>query len=498
MKRYTLETIVFIAGAITMIFEIAGSRVLGPFFGTSIFVWTSLIGVIMGSLSLGYWLGGQLSVNKADKIILSWILLLSAFFIFVTAVGHDYILNRIVKYIPGFRLKTVTSAIVLFGPAGVFLGMVLPYTVKLRIFNLKNSGAAVGNLYALSTIGSIGGTFLTGFVLLPSMGFANILFVLPVILLLFSLILFVQDKMLIHTSVPVASLVLIVIFWSKIYSAEKSYIDVDTQYNRVIIYNSTDKATNRPIKMLLINDERSSAMYTDVDSGLVFEVLRYYKLIEHFKPDFEKVLMVGGSGYAFPKYFLRNYPGKSIDVVEIDPELTSLARKHFNLPESPYLNVYHEDGRTFLNRGDKKYDAVLMDAYKSVITVPFQLTTKEAVEAIYNNLTPDGIVLANVISTLDDKTDYFLRAELATYKSVFPKVLLFAVKWPDPDEKQKTYLQNFMLIGLKSSKQVSMTDENPELNSYLSHFLEIKIPQNLPVLTDEYAPVEYYTSKAIK
>ncbi len=498
MKRYTLETIVFLAGAITMIFEIAGSRVLGPFFGTSIFVWTSLIGVIMGSLSLGYRLGGQLSIDKADKTFLSWILLSAAFFILITAVGHDYILNRVVKYVSGFRLKTVISAILLFGPASVFLGMVLPYTVKLRVSKIESSGAAVGNLYALSTIGSIGGTFLAGFVLLPSIGFANILFILPAVLLLFSLILFIQDKMFIHTSVPVVSLVLMILFWSKLYTAEKNYIDVDTKYNRVIIYNSTDKATNRPIKMLLINDERSSAMYTDIDSGLVFEVLKYYRLIEHFKPGFEKVLMVGGSGYAFPKYYLRNYPGKRIDVVEIDPELTALAKKHFNLPDSPYLNVYHEDGRTFLNRGDNKYDAVLMDAYKSVITVPFQLTTKEAVEAIYNNLTPDGIVLANIISTLDDKTDYFLRAELATYKSVFPQVLIFAVRWPQPDEKQKTYLQNFMLVGLKSSKQFSMTDTDNEINKFLSHRLEIAIPQNLPVLTDEYAPVEYYTSKAIK
>jgi spermidine synthase len=498
MKKYTLGTIVFLAGTITMVFEIAGSRVLGPFFGTSIFVWTSLIGIVMGSLSLGYWLGGQLSVKKADTAVLSWILMIAAFFILITAVGNNYLLSRIVKYIPDFRIKTVVSSIVLFGPASVFLGMVLPYIVKLKILNLENSGASIGNLYALSTIGSIGGTFLAGFILLPVMGFANILFILPATLCLFSILLFFQDKKPVQASVPAIFIIVIVLFWSKIYTQEKNYLDVDTQYNRVIIYNTTDKATDRPIKMLLINDERSSAMYTDTDSGLVFEVLKYYKLIEHFKPDFNNVLMIGGSGYAFPKYFLRNYPGRNIDVVEIDPELTSLAKQHFNLPDSPYLNVYHEDGRTFLNRRIKKYDAVLMDAYKSVITVPFQLTTKEAIEAIYDNLSPDGIVLANIISSLTDKTDYFLRAELATYKSVFPQVLLFAVMYPDPDEEQKTYFQNFMLVGLKTNKQFSMTDANRELNEFLSHKLETKIPQNLPVLTDEYAPVEYYTSKALK
>jgi len=498
MKRYTLETIVFLVGAITMIFEIAGSRVLGPFFGTSIFVWTSLIGIIMGSLSLGYWLGGQLSVKKTDLVVLSWILVFATLFILITAIGNNYILNRVLKYVSDFKLRIVLSSIILFGPASVFLGMVLPYTVKLRISDLGNSGAAVGNLYALSTTGSIGGTFLAGFVLLPEIGFANTLFILPATLCIFSLILFLQDKNYIQTSVPIVSLIFIILFWGKIYTEEKNYIDVDTQYNRVIIYNSKDKETGRSIKMLLINDEKSSAMYTDKDSGLVFEVLKYYKLIECFKPDFKTVLMIGGSGYAFPKYFLRNYPGKKIDVVEIDPELTSLAKQYFNLPVSPYLNIYHEDGRTFLNRDDKKYDAVLMDAYKSVLTVPFQLTTKEAVKAIYNSLTPDGIVLANIISTFNNETDYFLRAELATYKSIFPQVLLFAVQYPDPDEKQKTYFQNFMLVGLKTKIQFPFSSPNQELNKYLSHYVTAKISENLPVLTDEFAPVEYYTSKILK
>ncbi len=498
MKKYTLETIVFLTGAITMIFEIAGSRVLGPFYGTSIFVWTSLIGIIMGSLSLGYWLGGRLSVLKADKTILAWILVFSGLFVLITAITNNYFLNGIMKYVSGFRLRIVISSIALFAPASIFFGIVLPYTVKLRILNIEHSGATVGNLYALSTIGSIAGTFMAGFVLLPSMGFLNILYSLPLILFLFSLILFLQEKNYIHILVSVASIAVLALFWIKTTSGKKSFIDVDTQYNRVIIYNSTDKTTNRPIKMLLINDEKSSAMYTDKDSGLVFEVLRYYKLIEHFKPDFKKVLMVGGSGYAFPKYFLKNYSGKKIDVVEIDPQLTLLAKKHFNLPDNPNLNIYHEDGRTFLNRTDKKYDAVLMDAYKSVLTVPFQLTTKEAIEAIYNSLTPDGVVLANIISTFNNETDYFLRAELATYKSVFPQVYLFAVQYPDPDEKQMTYFQNFMLVGIKSGKEFSTTSVKPELNKYLSHLVKTKIPDNLPVLTDEYAPVEYYTSKVLK
>ena len=498
MKKHFLELIIFLAGALIMIFEVVGARVLGPYFGTSIFVWTSLIGVVMGGLSFGYWFGGYVSVKRSDYTLLSWILLLASVFILITALGNTYILDRILKYIPGFRLRTVISSILLFGPASVFLGMVLPYGVKLKIDNVRTSGSAVGNLYALSTVGSILGTFLAGFVLLPAFGFANILYVISAIIIVLSLILFLQNKKFVSTAITFAIAFLLVVLWVGKNTETLTYIDVDTQYNRVIIYNTTDQATGRPVKMLKVNDERSSAMFTDNDNGLVFEVLKYYRLVEHFNPGFKTSLMIGGSGYAFPKYYLQNYPDAKIDVVEIDPGLTKLAKLHFNLPDDKRLKVFHEDGRTYLNRCNKKYDAVFMDAYKSMITIPYQLTTKEAVQKIYDNLNDDGAVYANIISSLNTDNNFFLRAELATYKSIFPLVYLFAVQYPDPTEEQKKYFQNFMLVGLKSTDEPDFHCENAELNNYLSHIFTGNIPDDSEILTDEYAPVEFFASKGLK
>ncbi len=481
-----------------MIFELSGARVMGPYFGSSIFVWTSLIGIILGSLSLGYWLGGLVSLKRADYIILSWILLLASFFILITAIGNNYILIRVVKYIPDFRLKTVVSSIVLFGPASVFLGMVLPYAVKLKIIDLQTSGSTVGNFYALSTAGSIIGTFLAGFFLIPVYGFANILYFISAILVVLSFLLFIRNKKLLQSAITILLALFIVFFWFRSYNKKYSYIDVDTQYNRVLIYNTTDINTSRPIKMLNVNDEKSSAMFTDKDDDLVFEVLKYYRLIEHFNPGFEKSLMIGGSGYAFPKDYLRKYPEAMIDVVEIDPGLTELAKIHFDLPDDPRLTIYHEDGRTFLNRTDNKYDAVFMDAYKSMITIPYQLTTKEAVQKIYEILNTNGVVFANLISSLDKKNNQFLRAELATYQSVFSQVYLFAVQYPDPSEKEKEYFQNIMLVGLKSSAEPRFISADTAFNKYLQHRITSEIQNDQEILTDEYAPVEYYTSKALK
>jgi spermidine synthase len=480
-----------------MIFEIVGSRIMGPYFGTSIFVWTSLIGVIMGGMSLGYWLGGKISGYRNDSILLAWIIFISGLLIMVTALGNDYILRRIIKYIPEFRFQTILAVIVLFAPAAFSLSMVLPYSAKMVVSNVSTSGSTVGNLYSLSTTGSIIGTFIAGFLLVPALGYAVVVFASGVLLLLISFSLFVLEK---KPLFLVSALMLsagLIVPWLVINVKPKDYIDTDTQYNRVLIYNTNDAKTGRPIKMLRINDENSSAMFLDHDNDLVFEVLKYYRLVEHFNPGFKNSLMIGGSGYAFPKDYLNRYPFAAIDVVEIDPGLTELAKHHFNLPENTKLNIYHEDGRTYLNKCEKKYDAVFMDAYKSMLTIPYQLTTIEAVRKIYNVLNDRGAVYANIISSLLPQENHFLLAEMETYKRIFPQVYLFAIQYPNPTEIDKSQFQNFMLVGLKSKEKPRFISENEEMNQYLSHFISVEPIVRIDVLTDEYAPVEYFASKAL-
>ena len=175
MKKTLLELIVFICGAVVMIFEIVGSRILGPYIGTSIFVWTSLIGIILASLSLGYWFGGKMADKNPSYKQLAWIIIIAAFFIGLTITGKDSLLNLLSRQFTGIRIQAVVSTIFLFAPASVFLGMVTPYAVRLKIKDVQSSGRTVGNLYAISTIGSIIGTFLAGFVLIPFLGTNNIL-----------------------------------------------------------------------------------------------------------------------------------------------------------------------------------------------------------------------------------------------------------------------------------------------------------------------------------
>jgi predicted membrane-bound spermidine synthase len=492
MKKPLLEIIVFVSGALVMVFELVGARILGPYVGTSLFIWTSLIGIILGSLSLGYWLGGKVADKKPSCSIFAVIILFAGLSILFTAVIKDPLLNRLSYRITDIRFLAIIASVILFAPASVFLGMVSPYAVKLKLRSLNQSGRTVGNLYALSTIGSIAGTFGAGFYLIPTIGTNHIVYVISVVLLAIALLIFVLNRKFWGSiSSVVFILFLFAMFWLR-GNVNAMIVDVDTLYNRVMIYYATDYKTGKEIKLLRINDERSSAIFPDSDE-LVFDYLKYYHLASHFCPGFSKALMIGGSAYTYPRDYLKKYPHASIDVVEIDPQLTELAKVHFGLRENPRLNIIHEDGRTFLNRNRKKYDVIFMDAFRSQFTVPFQLTTRECVGQQYSCLNSGGLVIANIISTLDGINNDYLQAQAKTYASVFPQVLFFAV---DDPQNEKLF-QNIMIVALKEAAPPEFTNPDQGLNTFLSHHIQLKLKNDIPLLTDDYAPVEYYANRSM-
>ena len=186
--KYKLEFVVFLCGAVVMTFELLGSRILGPYFGTSIFVWTSLIGIIMGSLSLGYYFGGKIADKNSSFKNLSLIILLSAVFIGVTILTKDYWLIFPQLIFANNQVSSIFASIVLFLPANICLGMVSPYAIKLKMNNLETSASTAGNLSAISTLGSIVGTFLSGFYLIPNFGTNKLLIIILITLIFTSLI----------------------------------------------------------------------------------------------------------------------------------------------------------------------------------------------------------------------------------------------------------------------------------------------------------------------
>lgn len=493
VRQSILDVTVFICGGVVMTYEIIGSRVLSPFIGASTYVWTSLIGVILGCLSLGYWLGGRLADRKPDLRILASVIFLAGGLISLTVLIKEIALSFIASATVGIELRSLFASLILFAPASICLGFVTPYAVKLRMLSLENAGKTVGRLYALSTVGSIFGTFAAGFVLIPFIGSVRTLYGLSGVLLVLSLTL-------VPFTISRTKIGVIVVFLFSILSNEASVAilrhandlhDIDTEYNRVQVFRTTDPKTEKPIEALATDPYfTQSAMFFDSDEH-VFEYSRYYHLTRHFKPEFRDVLVIGGAGYSVPKDFLRRYDHVRIDVVEIDPQMTKIAERFFKLKQDSRLQITHEDGRTFLRRAEPaRYDAILMDAFGSLFSVPYQLTTVEAVREMRRNLRDDGVVIFNLGSSIDGPARRFLHAELATYRAVFQHVYLFKVNADYPDER----LQNLMIVATASAAPARFESADTEIASLLSHVYSIEPGPDASMITDDLAPVEYYNA----
>ena len=183
-----LEIAVFLCGAVVMVIELTGSRVLAPYLGTSLVVWTSLIGIILASLSIGYWWGGRLADRRPEARLLGRIILLSAFATAFMALIKTFVLGFLQAQSGGLHTAAMSATLLLFAPPSILIGMVSPFAVRLKLEDTQTSGRTAGKLYAISTIGSISGTFLAGFVLIPGLGSTNILLLMAAVLALASLL----------------------------------------------------------------------------------------------------------------------------------------------------------------------------------------------------------------------------------------------------------------------------------------------------------------------
>ncbi|MDQ3132351.1 MAG: fused MFS/spermidine synthase, partial [Acidobacteriota bacterium] len=251
--------------------------------------------------------------------------------------------------------------------------------------------------------------------------------------------------------------------------------------------------TKKPIRVIATDPHYiQSAIFLDSDE-LVLKYAPFYHLIAHFKPDFQKTLLIGGAGYTFPRDYLQKYPNAEIEVVEIDPQMTAIARKFFRLQDDPRLKITHDDGRIFLNNAESaRYDTVLMDAFGSLFSVPYHLTTLESVRQIHRVLKDDGVVIFNLGGAISGSGSRFLQAELKTYKQVFPRVYLFKVNPANTDGR----FQNLIIVALKEKNASDLQSSDAPTAELLSHLYNQPIPSEIQILTDDLAPVEYYNSFA--
>lgn len=483
MKKYKLETIVFLGGAIGMGLELIAARVLSPYVGSSNVVWTSIIGIILVSMSLGYWIGGKSADKDANINHLANILVYVALATSTIPLLETFVVKILAGIIPNLIIAAILCAIIVFSIPSFILAMISPYAVKIKSKEEKEIGSLSGRISSLSTIGSIVGTFLMGFVLIPNIGVSNINISVTIILFIMSLIAREKiDKKIIYKNICYLCIMIILIFLGKAVFkvANPSIIlDTDSQYSRIWVKQiQAEKATYKTLQV-----DTGLESYIDTETGeMGAKYLRYYDLFEYFNKDAKSTLLIGGAAYTYPIHYLQKYNNKTIDVVEIDDKMTQIAVEQFGLNiNDTRLKTYSQDGRSYLNYSKNKYDTILIDAFKGT-NAPFELTTYEALTNAKNMLNENGMVITNIISSLEGEKAKFIEYEYSTYKAVFDDVKVFKVT-----DREKSDIQNLILVGIKGTPDIDETKYD-EYSQYINMQIN-NLKTDKKIVTDDFAPI---------
>ena len=483
-----VELAVFVSGVASMGLEIVAGRLLAATFGSSIFVWGSIIGVFLAALALGYWVAGRRAGTHASRHALALALVLAAAYVGGLVIAGEAVLAAVSDLGLPPRFAPLVPVTILFGPPTVLLGFVSPFAAEL--VDARSTGDASGRVYALGTAGSIVGAFGTTFFLVPVLGVPAIEAGFGVLLVGAALAVSPLDAVRLNTATVVVGLGIVLALAITVGAATSPQVvyETETPYQHMRIVDDDG------VRTMYLNGGAQSAMDLDRPNRYVFGYSSYLHLpllAVDDPDDVNRVLFVGGGGFSSPKRFVHEYPNVTVDVVELDPEVVGAAKEYFRVEESPRLDIHTEDGRVFLRGTNRTYDVIVLDAFRST-QVPYHLTTEEFLQLVKARLDADGVVVANVISSTDGPDSAFYRAQYRTLDAVFPRVYSFPTR-------DAGGLQNIELLATVDAERLTKTELlarnrnrslGLDLASEISRYTVDVDTEGAPLLTDDYAPVD--------
>jgi predicted membrane-bound spermidine synthase len=522
---WLLVLLVFVAGACSLAVEVSASRLLAPYFGTSLFVWANLIGLILFYLTLGSFLGGRLADRYPHPGALYTLTSIAAFLIGLIPLLARPILGWSQVAFATTSIDvffgSLTAVILLFAVPMILLGCVSPYAIRLRLDQVGTAGQTAGHIYALSTAGSILGTFLPVLWLIPAIGTYRTFFTFAVALLLVSVVglvgarparnrtdppgaagttkgrRFSQIFLALLLLIPMALAVLALRGPIKpAFASDRGGIllaERESAYNYIQVVQLGDET------LLFLNDGNGVHSVYDPNRIVTGAYWDYFLVAPYFNPppyppaQLRRVALIGlGAGTAV-RELTAAYGAIPIDGVEIDGTVSELARQYFHLNE-PSLTVLIQDGRAWLATTSQQYDEIAVDVYQQPY-VPFQFTTREFFQAVRDHLTPTGVVAVNVARTA---TDFRLVEALAqTMRAVFPNVYIV----------DAANFDNSVVVGTNAPTSLGNFKVNTAVlaNPYLAQVAHNSLayghlreePACTVWFTDDRAPVEQLIDRII-
>jgi len=481
-----LGALVFGAGIGALATEITASRLLAPYFGSSTIVWANLIGIILAALALGYWLGGRIADRSPRPALLGSIVLASAICVaaipFVAEPLLDLTVEGLDEASAGAVVGSFVAVLLLCAPPVVLLGMVSPFAIRLAVTSVETAGAVAGRLYALSTAGSLLGTFLPALVLIPAIGTQRTFLVVAALLALSSCFLLGLRYVLVA-----ALLAALLAIPPGAVKGKDGLLHEETSYHQYIQVVEEDDGR----RLLYLNEGVAVHSVWRPDSVLTGGVWdAFLALPPLLDRPLERVAILGNAAGTTARAFGVYYPDAEIDGVELDPEVSDVGRRYFGMEDNPRLTVHDADARPFLRRSDERYDLIVVDAYHQPY-VPFYLATREFFALVRARLVPGGILALNVAAVPDDER--LVEAIGRTVAAELPQVL----EWP-------ALRFNTLVLGL--TEPLSTDEIQGRLQSGPADLAPLRdlLARDVRPLdatgrawTDDRAPVEWLTDRMI-
>ncbi|MBP6881171.1 MAG: fused MFS/spermidine synthase [Candidatus Pacebacteria bacterium] len=509
--RFLLFSTVFLTGAAVLIFEVTAVRALSPYFGTSIYVISSVLTTILAALSLGYYFGGRLADKIPDVRVLYLVIGFAGLLmnlLYLTSIFFFPYANQLFPITYG---PLVLSLFFYFTPA-FLLGIDSPFVIKLltKTGDDSHNGAVVGSVFFWSTVGSIVGSLASGFWLIPFIGVQQTFVITATTVSIFACVAYLlllshtrnaSSKLSINWTLSIT--IISVFIAATILRTETpnpdpakllyqddgyySQIEVREQRHGLMTLRSLRREVNHS-SAIILGTTRFALMYP--------EYARAYQYLQTNTKDF---LLLGGGAYTIPRTLLIEDERLHFDVVEIEPSLYTLAQTYFELPNTPRLHNFPTDARTFLHSTDKRYDVIYIDIFQSGHFIPPHLSTKEFFKDVYDHLNPKGVLVINLIGISDLREKNLTGSLIKTIETAFPELQLYSAS------NHNDNLQNFAVIAQKDVSEFTFSEAFiidrkdgtfiPAKDLYIDKdrfYLDEQM-----VLTDDLAPVELLVAKQI-
>lgn len=517
-KRLVIPSLtVFVTSFCIMVLELVAARLIARSLGSSLYTWTSVIGVVLAGITLGNYVGGRIADRFPAAKALGWLFAACSVTCVAIIVSNNAVGNWSSLWMFSWPMRVLTHVCLVFLLPSALLGTISPVVAKMALDRGLPTGKTVGDIYAWGAAGSIAGTFTAGYYLIAQMGTNAIVWAIAGVLLLMAILYCLRLRLLyVWAAVFGCMLIMGAAPWQWAQAAgaalalrkparENIIYEDETSY----CYVAVEQLSSAPDRRAFMQDKlkHSEMIMGDVLALEYFYTHVFAALTHALSADKDKlsVLAIGGGGYVYPRYVEKVWPGSRIDVVEIDPGVTEAAIQAFGLDRDSSIRTFTMDARnyvdTLLERESKsglktRYDFIYGDALNDY-SVPFQLTTREFNDKIAHLLTDDGVYMVELIDSLG--SGLFLAAMVNTLEKTFPYVHVIT-RGDLADASRNT----FVVVAAKRELDVADICARYKKKSQSLWHLGESDMQRLKekaaglVLTDNYAPVESLLSPVVR